>query len=112
LAEEDDLNSEDGELVQLVEQDFEIGNIFKETLIPNAVKWFTGELSMDDDDDEHEHDFDDEDDDDHEDDEDEDDDDDIPVRPTKKGAPARAKPAQSAPAQPANPDQPPECKQQ
>jgi len=46
LEDEEEITSEDGELVQLVEQDFEIGNIFKETLIPNAVKWFTGELSM------------------------------------------------------------------
>jgi len=83
LAEEEDFNSEDGELVQLVEQDFEIGNIFKETLIPNAVKWFTGEISMDDEDDEH--DFDEEDDEDL-DDEDEDDEDDEPVGPGKKGA--------------------------
>jgi len=105
LADEDELTSEDGELVQLVEQDFEIGNIFKETLIPNAVKWFTGELSMDEDD---ENDFDEDKDEELDDDEDEDDE---PVKPMKKRG---GKPTSHAapPSQPTNPEQPPECKQQ
>jgi len=106
LAEEDELTSEDGELVQLVEQDFEIGNIFKETLIPNAVKWFTGELSNEDDEDD-ENDFDEDEDEELDDDEDEDDE---PVKPAKKhGA---SKPTKPTPTQPTNPEQPPECKQQ
>jgi len=106
LAEEDELNSEDGELVQLVEQDFEIGNIFKETIIPNAVKWFTGELSMEDDDEEN--DFDEEDDEEEED--EDDDDDDEPMRPVKKAG-RGSKPTQQTPSS-FNPEQPPECKQQ
>jgi nucleosome assembly protein 1-like 1 len=48
LNDEDDVNSNDELLIQLVEQDFEIGNLFKHTIIPNAVKWFTGELTFDD----------------------------------------------------------------
>eukprot|EP01103_Thecamoeba_quadrilineata_P019003 TRINITY_DN7523_c0_g1_i1.p1 TRINITY_DN7523_c0_g1~~TRINITY_DN7523_c0_g1_i1.p1 ORF type:complete len:448 (+),score=172.92 TRINITY_DN7523_c0_g1_i1:31-1374(+) len=102
LEDEEEITSEDGELVQLVEQDFEIGNIFKETIIPNAVRWFTGELSMEADDD-HDHEEDDELD---EDDEDMDDDDEPPrlVAGGKSGAGTSPTPAPV--------EQPPECKQQ
>jgi len=94
----------------VVEQDFEIGSIFKETLIPNAVKWFTGELSSEDSENEDNEFGEDE----EEEDDEEDDEEDIPVRSAKKGhSHARnPKPNTQTATPPANPEQPPECKQQ
>lgn len=74
---------EEENLHSLLEADYELGKALQEKVIPNAVKWYTGEdveYPMYGDDDEEE----DEDDDDDED-EDDDDDDDEPVRGKGKG---------------------------
>lgn len=66
-GEDDDMDvGEIAELHEIVEDDFEVGCLIKEMLVPHAVSWFTGEMM-----DEQESDEDDEDDD--EDDEDDDD---------------------------------------
>uniref|UniRef100_A0A6U7XDM5 Nucleosome assembly protein n=1 Tax=Eutreptiella gymnastica TaxID=73025 RepID=A0A6U7XDM5_9EUGL len=97
--EEDDEDELGEQIEELIEQDYEIGCYIKDTLIPKAVLWYTGEAKDPDD-------FDDDDDDD-EDDMDDDDDDDSEDEPPKKGG--RSKKANSgggeAPPQP-------ECKQQ
>lgn len=88
------------ELQAQLQDDFELGLIMKDTLVPYAVLCFTGELELDDDD-EFDYDFDDEDDEDDEDgfnseDEDEDNDGNDSAVASSGGAPA----------------QPAECKQQ
>lgn len=88
VVEEDEEPDEETEA--LLTADFEIGHFFRESIIPRAVLYFTGEALEDDDDDEYG-----EDDDDENDDEDaDDDDDDHPTLPAGKGK------------------QPEECKQQ
>lgn len=72
----------DEETEALLTADFEIGHFLRESIIPRAVLYFTGEaLEDDDDDDEYGHD----DDDDNEDDDADDDDDDHPALPAAKG---------------------------
>ncbi len=67
-ADEDDEDGED-DLYGLIDADFETGITIKDKLVPNAIRWFTGEaLEDEDDDDEDEEDGDDDDEDDDEDD--------------------------------------------
>lgn len=71
-GEDDDMDvGEIAELHEIVEDDFEVGCLIKEMLVPNAVSWFTGEMM-----DEQESDDDDEDDEDDDDDDFDSDDDD------------------------------------
>lgn len=88
-VEEDEEPEEETEA--LLTADFEIGHFFRESIIPRAVLYFTGEALEDDDDDD---DFGHEDDDENDDDDADDDDDDHPALPASKGK------------------QPEECKQQ
>lgn len=85
-------------LQELMEEDYEMGDVIREKLIPHAVHWYTGEAISDeysDEDDEDEDDDDNEDDDDEDDDDDDEDDDDADVEPITDSG-----------------EKPPECKQQ
>jgi len=89
-GDDDEEEDEDEWLGMFMDNDHEVGTDIKDSLIPYAVRWYTGEACPedegDDEDDEDDEDDDDEDEDDDEDDEDEDD------EPTpKKGAKGKAK---------------------
>ncbi|KAI3650360.1 hypothetical protein MP228_003841 [Amoeboaphelidium protococcarum] len=60
---EDDDDQQDDEISELLQKDYEVGEFFKEHLIPRAVDWFTGEAQeqLDFDDEEDDEDDDDED---------------------------------------------------
>jgi len=47
LEQEEDL--EENEVQYVLEEDYELGSLIKDQIIPNAVLWFTGEAEMDDD---------------------------------------------------------------
>jgi len=102
---EDDIpdDEEMEELQEALEQDYEIGAVIKEKIIPRAVRWFTGEELEDEDDDD--------DDDDDEDDDDDDDDDDDGVEVIKVPKKGKGKGRSAAPPTD-KAEQPPECKQQ
>ena len=94
--------------------DCEIGMAFREDIVPNAIKWFTGE-AVQDDFDYPEYDEDDDEDNEGSDDEDDDDDDEEDRKPTKGGKGGRKAPGAGFAAgggAPAGPDgKPQECKQ-
>ncbi|KAF0700084.1 Aste57867_9363 [Aphanomyces stellatus] len=100
-AEDDE--EENDEIMRQLDADFQIGFTIHETIVPQAVLWFTGEAQVDDSDYEDDEDYDD----DEEDDDDEDDDDDDAPRPKKGGKkfPALEGGADST-------EKPPECKNQ
>lgn len=105
-------NEDDPELQQKVEEDFEIGEMFKMKIVPHAIDWFTGKALEYDgyDEDYDEEEYGDEEDEDHEDDEDddeEDDDDAPPARGRGHGHSHGGKPKSGAAG-----DKPEECKQQ
>lgn len=105
---EEDGDDDDLELLRdQVEQHMQIGELIKEEIVPNAVKWFTGEalLEMEDEDE-----FDDEDDYEDEDDEEDDDDDDDDEDEDEGDAKGAEKMRGSGPKD--SKDQPAECKQQ
>merc|ERR1719214_366446 len=79
-------DDEDGVVEMIMESDLQIGEALKESIIPFAVRWYTGEAAPDDDDDDE--DSEEEEDDEESEDEDDDDDDD---EPPKKGGKAKAK---------------------
>lgn len=109
---EDELTPEQMEnLQESLEQDYELGEVLKDDIIPYAIKWFTGEAQMEDSDEE----YDDEDDEDEEgaEDDDEEEEEQAPVRQVKaakkttvKAAGTQAKGGAEAK------DNPPDCKQQ
>jgi len=101
MDDEDDDDELDDALEELVEQDYEIGCMIKDQVIPKAVLWYTGEACTGDDD------SDDDDDSllDGADDDDDDSDDDKPKRGARKGGKKYPAPAGAGAQQP-------ECKQQ
>lgn len=122
--EQQNMSEDDAEQLQdAMEQDYELGMMIANNLIPDAVNWFTGEAFADDEEDEDEDEFDEDDedefddeddseddedeDDDDEDDEDEDEDDDEDVDASFKAPPAMKGAAAGAAG-----ENPPECKQQ
>mmetsp|Transcript_53497 Transcript_53497/g.88869 ORF Transcript_53497/g.88869 Transcript_53497/m.88869 type:complete len:376 (+) Transcript_53497:90-1217(+) len=113
------------ELQNALEMDYDLGTLFKERIVPHAIKWYTGEALKDEDyeeddeeDEEDEEDDDDEEADDDDEDEDEDDDEGEGKKPSPKngkagGRGARGPAGRGAGGGPAGaPQQPPECKQQ
>merc|ERR1711972_684641 len=121
-AQGEDLDPEDlegeGLMEFLMESDYEAGSALKDSIIPFAVRWYTGECCDEDEDDDDEDDESEEDDD--EDDEDSDDDDEPASKGKGKGRGANAKkgvpkksPKQSPSTGPAaEPGKTEECKQQ
>lgn len=93
--EEEDEEEVDPELEDAIEQDFELGEIFKNRIIKHAVDWFTGKALENYDDPYGEDDYEDEDEDDDQDhdDDDEDDDDDAPAPSAPSGGKPGEKPA-------------------
>jgi len=98
---EDEEQELDEETQNVLNNDFEVGNLFKDRIIPHAVLFFTGENMIDDEFDEEDEDEDEED---YEDEEDEDDDDDDE---NDKGLNRKKSQGKQT-----NQQQPPECKQQ
>jgi len=99
--EESDQDEEEEGLDSKLEADYAYGEMIKDDIVPNAVKWFTGEALHDFDEDDYSEDYgSDEDEDDDEDEDEESDDDDAP--PARGAGRGRGGP----------PGQRPECKQQ
>lgn len=110
---EDDLSMEEAEELQAeMEDDYDLGTMIRDRIIPNALNWFTGEavgledLEGDDDEDDEEED-DDEDDDEDDEDEDEDDEGAATSKPKRMSMPKGAAGQAGK-----DGEQPPECKQQ
>ncbi|CAK4084332.1 unnamed protein product [Aphanomyces euteiches] len=101
-ANDDDEQNE--EIMRQLDADFQIGFTIHETIVPQAVLWFTGEAQLDDSDYEDDEDYDDEDDED-----DDDDDDDEDDAPRKKGG---KKPFPALEGGADSTEKPPECKNQ
>ena len=121
---DDDMELDEEEATELqktMEEDYDIGEIIKKNIIPEAVNWFTGTALMDEDEDEDydedddEDEYDDDDDDEDDDEDDEDEDDEIVARGPSKKASAVTKKVRSKKAGGGSgggdPEQP-ECKQQ
>jgi len=91
LVDEDEDDDDEHMLELLMENDYEMGCCVRDSLVPFAVRWYTGEACPDDgyDDDDEDEDSEEEDDDDEDD--DDDDDDDVPVKGKKYNPPARGK---------------------
>lgn len=109
-GEDDEIEEEQMEELQMmVESDYEVGATIREKLVPNAIRWYTGE-AVEDEPMEYGGDYEGEDDEDEDDEDDDDDEDDSPP----KGKPGKGKGGGKAPsAAPAVPDaQNPDCKQQ
>jgi nucleosome assembly protein 1-like 1 len=101
------------ELQARLEEDYEVGELIREQLLPNAVRWFTGEALLDEDDDEDDEEDEDEEGDFEEDDDDEDDEDDDDEEeegPSANPSPAKKSKSKGAPKD--TKEQPQECKQQ
>ncbi|KAA8493730.1 Nucleosome assembly protein 1,2 [Porphyridium purpureum] len=111
----------EAQVSDLLEADFEVGDLIGSEIVPNAIRWFLGEAKEDSEEDEdygddyldpdEDDDFDDDDVDDE--DEDEDEDEDVPVRPRGKKGGAKSSGRNGAPApllDPATTQE--ECKQQ
>ncbi|KAL3642967.1 Nucleosome assembly protein [Castilleja foliolosa] len=48
VPDEDDIDEDDAEDLQnLMEQDYDVGSIIRDKIIPHAVSWFTGEAAQD-----------------------------------------------------------------
>jgi len=88
LEQDSDEEDEEEMLELLMEHDYEMGLLFRDSIVPFAVRFYTGEAAPDDDDDDDEGDEEEEDDDDDEEEEEDDDDDEdeSPPPPKKKGA--------------------------
>lgn len=99
---EDEEQEVDEETQNILNNDYEVGNLIKDRIIPHAVLFFTGENIVDDEFDEEEDDEEDEDYDEDEDEEDEDDDENDRTVSRKKSQGQKS----------AQQQQPPECKQQ
>jgi len=111
MEDEDDEPEEEALLELFMENDHEVGMALRETIIPFAVRWYTGEARGE----EREEDDDDEGDEDDEDDDDESSDEDEPPAKGKKGQSTRGKTAKapkSAEAQAQGEQKQEECKQQ
>jgi len=76
VPEDPEADMEDNDEMQLLAQDFEIGHLLRDSIIPKAVLYYTGEAGDEDDDDYDEDEDEDDDDEDDDDDDDHDDDDD------------------------------------
>ncbi|EQC37203.1 hypothetical protein SDRG_05429 [Saprolegnia diclina VS20] len=101
----EDEEEESDEIMHQLDTDFQIGFTIHETIVPQAVLWFTGEAEVDDSDYE-----DDEDDEDYDDEDLSDDDDDDEPRAKKGGK--KAFPGLEKPAGAESTEKPPECKNQ
>jgi nucleosome assembly protein 1-like 1 len=103
---DEELDEDDMEQLQAaLEEDYEIGEVIRDQLIPNAVSWYTGEAGEDEDDEDEE----DEDEDDDDDEEDDDDDEDSEEEDSDEDGAPKIK-AAKAPTDAK--EQPAECKQQ
>jgi nucleosome assembly protein 1-like 1 len=115
--EQQNMSEDDAEQLQdAMEQDYELGMMIANNLIPDAVNWFTGDAFADDEEDEFDEDddedeFDDEDDEDDEDDDDDEDEDEDEEEEFVGGKKSFAAPPAMGGAAKEG-EQPPECKQQ
>ncbi|OQS05058.1 inactive ubiquitin carboxyl-terminal hydrolase [Thraustotheca clavata] len=101
----EDEEEESDEIMQQLDTDFQIGFTIHETIVPQAVLWFTGEAELADSD------YEDEDYEDDEDDDDDDDDDDEETQKGKKGG-KKSFPGLDKAAGADSTEKPPECKNQ
>ncbi|KDO29339.1 hypothetical protein SPRG_05875 [Saprolegnia parasitica CBS 223.65] len=102
----EDEEEESDEIMHQLDTDFQIGFTIHETIVPQAVLWFTGEAEVD------ESDYEDDEDDEDYDDEDLSDDDDDDDEPRAKKGGKKAFPGLEKPAGAESTEKPPECKNQ
>jgi len=113
MDDEDDEDGDDDQIVKIVlENILQTGSVFQESIIPFAVRWYTGEADPDYDSDDEDEDDESEDEDLDDDDDDSEDDDPAPKKGAAKKGAAKKSPKSSPSSKPAQDPKAEECKQQ